>query len=231
MNRTLNVVRLQLVNKQTYIWVPLLVLFGALALTLAVYALIRSGGASGPMYGGGAQAPLWYFLVVGVQALTLSFPFSQAMSVTRREFYLGTLLTAVLTAAILASIFVVGGFIEIATGGYGMNGYFFHVEWLWEAGWWAAWLGYFVIAMLMFVAGFWAATIYKRWGSVILTIVLVGIGVVLVGLMWLIGRMNAWAQVFAWFGQQGGVGMTLWGLLLGVVLAGISFLTLRRAIP
>jgi hypothetical protein len=60
MNRTLNVVRLQLVNKQTYIWVPLLVLFGALALTLAVYALIRSGGASGPMYGGGAQAPLWY---------------------------------------------------------------------------------------------------------------------------------------------------------------------------
>ena len=231
MNRTLNVVRLQLVNKQTYIWVPLLVLFGALALTLAVYALIRSGGASGPMYGGGAQAPLWYFLVVGVQALTLSFPFSQAMSVTRREFYLGTLLTAVLTAAILASIFVVGGFIEIATGGYGMNGYFFYVQWLWEAGWGAAWLGYFVIAMLMFVAGFWAATIYKRWGSVILTIVLVGIGVIFVGLLWLIGRMNAWAQVFAWFGQQGAVGMTLWGVLLGAVLAGISFLTLRRAIP
>lgn len=231
MNRTLNVVRLQLVNKQTYIWVPLLVLFGALALTLAVYALIRSGGASGPMYGGGAQAPLWYFLVVGVQALTLSFPFSQAMSVTRREFYLGTLLTAVMTAAILASIFVVGGFIEVATGGYGMEGYFFYVDWLWAAGWWVAWLGYFTIAMLMFVAGFWAATIYKRWGSVVLTIVLVGVGVVLVGIMWLIGRMDAWAQVFAWFGQQGPVGLTAWGLLLGAVLAAISFLTLRRAIP
>jgi hypothetical protein len=231
MNRTLNVVRLQLVNKQTYIWVPLLVLFGALALTLAIYALIRSGGASGPMYGGGAQAPLWYFLVVGVQALTLSFPFSQAMSVTRREFYLGTLLTAVLTAAILASIFVVGGFIEIATDGYGMTGYFFYVDWLWDAGWWAAWLGYFTIAMLMFVAGFWSATIYKRWGSVILTVVLVGIGVILVGIMWLIGRTNAWGQVFAWFGQQGPLGLTAWGLLLGAVLAAISFLTLRRAIP
>ena len=231
MNRTLNVVRLQLVNKQTYIWVPLLVLFGALALTLAVYALIRSGGASGPMYGGGAHAPLWYFLVVGVQALTLSFPFSQAMSVTRREFYLGTLLTAVMTAAILASIFVVGGFIEVATGGYGIDGYFFYIEGLWAAGWWAAWIGYFTIAMLMFVSGFWAATIYKRWGSLILTVVLVGIGVILVGLMWLIGRLNAWAQVFAWFAQQGPVGLTLWGLLLGVVLAGISFLTLRRATP
>ena len=231
MNRTVNVVRLQLVNKQTYIWVPLLVLFGALALTLAVSGLIRSGGAAGPMYGGGAQAPLWYFLVVGVQALTLSFPFSQAMSVTRREFYLGTLLTAVMTAAILASIFLVGGFIEIATDGYGMNGYFFSVEWLWDAGWGAAWLGYFTIAMLMFVTGFWAATIYKRWGSLILTVVLVGIGVIFVGLLWLIIRMDWWSQVFGWIGQQGAVGMTLWGLLLGAVLAGISFLTLRRAIP
>jgi hypothetical protein len=230
-NRTLNVVRLQLVNKQTYIWVPLIVLFGALALSLAIYALIRSGGAVGPMYGGGAQAPLWYFLVVGVQALTLTFPFSQAMSVTRREFYLGTLLTALMSAAILASIFVVGGFIETATDGYGMQGYFFSVEWLWSAGWWAAWLGYFMIAMLMFVAGFWAATIYKRWGSVILTVVLVAVGVALVALMWVIGRMDAWAQVFAWFGQQGAVGMSLWGLLLAAVLAGISYLTLRRAIP
>lgn len=231
MNRTINVVRLQLVNKQTFVWVPLIVLFGALALSLAVYALIRSGGADGPMYGGGAQAPLWYFLVVGVQSLTLTFPFSQAMSVTRREFYLGTLLTALLSAAILASIFVVGGVIETATDGYGMQGYFFSVEWLWSAGWWAAWLGYFMIAMLMFVAGFWAATIYKRWGSVILTVVLVAVGVALVALMWLIGRMDAWAQVFAWFAQQGTVGLTLWGLLLAAVLAGISYLTLRRATP
>jgi hypothetical protein len=88
-----------------------------------------------------------------------------------------------------------------------------------------------MIAMLMFVAGFWAATIYKRWGSVILTVVLVAVGVALVALMWVIGRMDAWAQVFAWFGQQGAVGMSLWGLLLAAVLAGISYLTLRRAIP
>ena len=231
MNRTLNVVRLQLVNKQTYIWVPLIVLFGALALTLAVYALIRNGGATGPLYGSGAQAPLWYFLVVGVQALTLTFPFSQAMSVTRREFYLGTLLTAVMSAAILASIFVAGGFIESATEGYGMQGYFFFVEGLWSAGWGAAWLGYFTIAMLMFVSGFWAATIYKRWGSLVLTIVLVAIGLALVAAMWLIGRLDAWADVFAWLGRQGAVGMTLWGLLFGAVLAAISFLTLRRATP
>ena len=91
MSRTLNVVRMQFVNRQTYIWVPLLVLVGAFVLSLMIFAMIPDDGVK---VGGGSQAPLWYFLVVGVQSLTLTFPFSQAMSVTRREFYLGTLLTA-----------------------------------------------------------------------------------------------------------------------------------------
>ena len=56
------------------------------------------------------------------------------MSVTRREFYLGTLLTAALTSAILAGIAVVGGLVEQATDGWGMNGWFFGLPWIWEAG-------------------------------------------------------------------------------------------------
>ncbi len=228
MSRTLNVVRLQLVNRQTYIWIPLLILGGAWALTLLVFAMIPYGG---PKYGGGAQAPLWYFMAVGIQALTLSFPFSQALSVTRREFYLGTLLTAALTSGILASIFVVGGLVERATTGYGLNGYFFFLDWLWAAGWGAAWLAYFAIAMLLFIAGFWGATIYKRGGGLALTIVLVGLGAALVALMWLIGLADAWGAVGTWIDAQGGLGLTLWGILLTAVLAASSYLTLRRTIP
>jgi hypothetical protein len=228
MSRTLNVVRLQLVNRQTYIWIPLLILGGAWVLTLIIFTMIPGGGVK---FGGGAQAPLWYFMFVGIQALTMTFPFSQALSVTRREFYLGTLVTAALTSGILASIFVIGGLVEYATQGYGMNGYFFYIDWLWEAGWWAAWLSYFVVAMLLFVTGFWGATIYKRGGPMALTIVLVGLGAVLVGLMWLTGWMSAWGRVFGWIGAQGSLGLTLWGVLLIAVLAATSYLTLRRAIP
>ncbi|MCR2762698.1 hypothetical protein NQ152_04155 [Microbacterium sp. zg.B48] len=230
-NRTLSVVRMQLINKQTYIWIPLIVLAGAFALALAVYAILANAGVDGPKYGGGAQAPLWYFLAVGVQALTLTFPFSQAMSVTRREFYLGTLLTAALTSAILAGIAVVGGLIERATDGWGVNGWFFGLPWIWEAGPLGAVLVNFVAAMLFFVIGFWAATIYKRFGALWLTIVLVGIGMLLVAGMWLVGRLNAWVEVFSWFATVGVVGLSLWGAVLTAVLAGIAFLTLRRAIP
>lgn len=231
MNRTLNVIRMQLVNRQTYIWVPLIVLAGSFVITLAIYGVIAGAGVTEPMYGGGAQAPLWYFGVVGAQALTLTFPFSQAMSVTRREFYIGTVLTAVLTSALLTAIFVVGGFVESATGGWWMNGYFFHIPWIWDSGPAGAALFFFTLSMTFFVFGFWGATIFKRFGTTVLTTVLVGLGLLLVGAMWLVGRMNAWAELFGWFGSQGVVGLSLWALLLVAALAVISYLTLRRATP
>lgn len=231
MNRTVSVVRMQLINRQTYIWVPLLVLGGSFLITLAIYAILINAGVDEAMYGGGAQAPLWYFGVVGIQALTLTFPFSQAMSVTRREFYLGTLLTAAMAGGALALIFVVGGLLERATGGFGLNGYFFYLPWIWEAGALGAGIFYFTITMLFFVAGFWAATIYKRFGSVALTTVLVGIAALLVLALFLVGQAQAWAQMFTWFAEQGALGLAAWGMLLVVVLAGISYLTLRRAVP
>ena len=79
--------------------------------------------------------------------------------------------------------------------------------------------------------GFWAATIYKRFGPLWLTVVLVGIGVLLVAGMWLVGRLDAWADVFGWFATAGVVGLSLWGAVLTAVIAAIAFLTLRRAVP
>lgn len=228
MSRTLNVVRMQLVNRQTYIWIPLIVLAGAWLLSLAIFAMIPYDG---PKAGGGTFAPLWYFLAVGVMALTRTFPFSQAMSVTRREYFLGTLLTAAGTSALLSVVFVIGGLIEVATVGWGINGYFFYLEWLWVAGPWAALLVYFVIAMLFFVAGFWSATIFKRFGSLWLVVVLVGIAALLTAAIFLTTRLGAWEQVFTWIATQGALGLSLWGILVGVVLAAISFATLRRTTP
>lgn len=231
MNRTLNVVRMQLVNRQTYIWIPLLILGGSFAITLAVYALIQGAGADGVKVGGGAQAPLWYFLAIGVQALTLTFPFSQAMSVTRREFYLGSLLTAALTSAILAVIFVVGGVIETATDGWGMNGYFFSLPWLSDSGPVLMGLFYFVLAMLFFVVGFGAATVYKRFGALGVTITLLGVALLLLGALWMIGISDAWVPVFGWFAGIGAGGLTLLLAGLAVVVAGSAFPLLRRALP
>lgn len=228
MNRTLNVVRMQLVNRMTYLWIPLIILFGSFALSLVVFALIPSTGIK---ISGGASAPFWYFAVVGAQALTLTFPFSQALSITRREYYLGTLLTAALTSAGLTAIFVVGAAIESATGGWGRNGYFFTLQWIWAAGPAMAALFYFSSAMLFFVVGFTGATIYKRFGMLWLTVTIIAAVALLVGVFWIVGRLDAWVAFFSWFVDIGAGGITLLLAGLVVVLAAAAFPVLRRATP
>lgn len=230
MSRTLNVVRMQFINKETFVWVPLIVLAGSFAVSLAIYGIIRGAtGTTDPMFGGGSQAPLWSFLVVGVQAMTLTFPFSQAMSLTRREFYTGTLVAATICSAMLALVFVGGGLLEQATDGWGFNAHFFWLPWIWESGALGAGFFFFSMAMFFFVIGFWSATVFKRFGAAWLTVCLVVVALLAVAGAFVVTRMRAWTQVFRWLGDQGVVTLTAWGLGLTAVLAVASFLTLRRA--
>lgn len=226
--RTLKVVRLQFINTQTFIWVPLIVLGGSWLITMLVYLILSSSGIDSVKIGGGSQAPLWYFAVVGAYAMTLSFPFSQAMSLTRREFFIGSMIAAAVSALGMATVFVLIGLFEQATGGYGINGYFAYLDWVWEAGALGAGFTYFVLTMLFFTVGFWFATIYKRWGPPILTVAILASVLLLVGIAALITWQQAWPEVWTWLVDTGAAGLSLWGLLLGVALAAGSYATLRR---
>lgn len=228
MRRTLNVVRLQLINRQTFVWVPLIVLGAATLISVLIYAMIPGDE---PKYGGGGQAPLWYFFAIGMSAMTLTFPFSQAMSITRRDFFLGTVLTAVLGSAFMGVLFLLGGAVETLTNGYGVNGWVFYLPWLWEAGPVGAFIVYFTLALFFFVVGFTGATIYKSWGPLVLTIVSIALALVLVGLVFLVTRLELWGHVGRGIGDFGALGLALWGLVVVAVLAGVSFLAFRRAIP
>lgn len=228
MRRTLNVVRLQLINRATFIWVPLIVLAAATVMSVLIYALIP---VSTPKYGGGGQAPLWVFFAVGMSAMTLTFPFSQAISITRREFFLGTMLAAVMGSAFMGVLFLIGAGIESLTNGWGVNGFVFLLPWLWEAGPLGAFVVYFTLALFFFIIGFTGATIYKRWGAVTVASVGVAVGLLLVAGVFLITRFELWGQVGSTIDALGAVGLALWGLVGVVVLAGLSFLAFRRATP
>ena len=227
-NRLLNVVRLQFLNKQTFLWVPVLILGGSWVLSMLIFWIVGGAGQTGVKAGGGAQAPLWYFLAIGIQAMTMTFPFSQAMSLTRREFFLVSLAAAAVSATGMSAVFVLLGLLEQATAGYGFNAYFSYLEWVWVAGPLAAALTYFVLAVLFFVLGFWFATIFKRFGALGLASALLATGLVLVGFVALVTFQQAWPVVAQWFAVTGSLGLTLWGLLLAAVLAAGSYLTLRR---
>ncbi|HWV50481.1 MAG TPA: hypothetical protein VN035_13595 [Microbacterium sp.] len=226
--RTLNVIRLQLINKGTFIWYPLMILAGAVLVSVLIYAMIP---VDTPKYGGGGQAPLWYFFAIGMSAMTLTFPFSQAMSITRREFFLGTMLTAILASALMGVLFLIGGGIEMLTNGYGVNGYLFYLPWLWEAGPLGAIAVYFTLALFFFVIGFTGATVYKSWGQMVLLISIFAIVLVLVGLVFLVTRLEMWGSVWEGILALGAVGLALWGLVVVAMLSVVSFLAFRRTIP
>jgi hypothetical protein len=88
-----------------------------------------------------------------------------------------------------------------------------------------------VMAILIFMLGFWSATVYKRFGPLILTVIWVGVGVVLLLAVWAITRFEVWGDVVSTLVQLGATGLAAWGLLLTVVLGGLSYLTLRRTVP
>ena len=227
-SRILGVVRLQFTNMQTFVWVPLLILVGAWLITLIIHWIIASAGVDNDMYSGGSQAPLWYFAVVGAQAVNLTFYFSQAMSLTRREFCLGSLLAAAISAVGISAVFVALGLIEQGTDGYGINGYFAYLPWVWEHGPLGAGFVYFVLTMLCFILGFWFAIVYKRFGALILTISLIAIALALLaGAAW-VNVNRAWPEVWAALVDAQAVGLALWALGLGVVFALGSYLTVRR---
>ena len=228
MSRMLNVVKLQLINKQTYIWVPLIILASAVLVSIAIFAMIP---VEAPKFGGGGQAPLWYFFALGLSSLTLTFPFSQALSITRREFFLGTMIAAVGASVLLSAVFVVLGLIEIATDGWGVNGFMFYLPWMWAAGPLAAGVAYFTLAMLFILIGFAGATVFKRWGATVITDISVGIGVVLLGLVFLITRFELWGVVGEATMNAGALGLALWGLVLVIALGAAAYLVLRRATP
>ncbi|BCW84791.1 hypothetical protein NicSoilE8_24640 [Arthrobacter sp. NicSoilE8] len=228
MSRTMAVARMQLINRWTFIGWPLVILASSFLMSLAIFALIPVDEAK---YGGGSQAPLWYFMVLGIQSMTLVFPFSQGLSISRKAFYAGSLGLFAVIALGMSVLYLLGGAIEKATNGWGVSGYFFNIPWITDGPWYSTAAFFFVVMMLMFIVGFWFATIFKRWGTAGVLISTLGTAMVLVGFVALATVQQWWGSVGAWFAQQSPLSISRWTALLCVVLAAGSYSTLRRATP
>ena len=227
-SRIWGIVRVQFINRYTFVWIPAIILTAAVLVSIAIYAMI---GSDQPMYGGAVQAPLWYFVGAGAQAMSLTFPFAQALTATRREFFLGTALAAVLAAGALSLIVVALGYVEQVTNGYGINGYIAHLPWLWTQGGLVAGLLYLVFTLLLFFVGFWMATLYRRGGAFALTIAVVTLSLVLVAILFVITRWNLWSTVFELFQGIGPLGATGLVAILVAITALASWISLRRSTP
>ncbi|RAN72648.1 hypothetical protein B5P43_32485 [Bacillus sp. SRB_336] len=220
---------MQLINKWTFLGTPGVILASSFAVSLAIWALIPNS--VGVKYSGAGQAVMWYFFALGIQSMALSFPFSQGLSISRRNFFLGTVGLFAVVAAGVAGLYVALGAVEQATNGWGLQGRMFALQWVADQPWFVQQFFYFVLMMFLFLVGFWGATLYKRWRGTGVLVAGLSLAAVLVGAAALTTWQGWWGPLGAWIITLTPLDIGLWILVLAVLLGVGSYLTLRRATP
>lgn len=234
-----NVTRLHLVNRFTYLWLPWIILGSAFAITLSIWAIIRSmgvtdgvdGTSSTPQVSGALLSILTYLLVASVMAINFTFPFALGFSVTRRDFYAGTALTFVLISAVNTVPLTLLAAVEQATNGWGLNGLLFTAPWMGGGNAAEHFLGFFALQLLFCFVGAAIATIYMRWRINGMVIFWIAGGVLLVGAFALVVYTNSWAAIGSWFLATGTTGAAAWSLLVTAFAGLAGFAVLRTATP
>jgi hypothetical protein len=228
MDTAVKVARMHMASPWTYLGVPGLILGGVIVVSIGIFLIIP---VDGPMYAGSAQAPLWYFAVLGIQALTRAFPFSLAMSVSRRSFFLGTAGLFALVSLAWALLFLLLGFVETATSGWGLNGFMFSIPWITDHGWLQTVVFLWAATLFIFLVGLWMATIYKRWGVTVTLVVGLGFAVVVLASLAVVNFTDSWGQLGQWLVTLTPAEAAAW-LAAAVAALGVgSYLTLRKTTP
>jgi hypothetical protein len=231
MNRVMKTARLHLIHPLVMLGIPWLVVAISFAINLAVWHLTPAGEDDGG-FTGGVAALYITVLAVYVQAVTQILPFAMGVSVSRRTFYLGTALVAVVQAigyGIAISILVS---IEKATGGWGA-----------DMQYWAP--AVFEVSnpvvqvfasgapMLAFMfVGVGVGVVRQRWGQAGTFGLIIGTMVLFGGLAILTSLLDAWADVGQWFTDQSAATLTI-TLPLAVALAAAlaAYPGIRRVVP
>jgi hypothetical protein len=234
--RVFAVIKLHFVNRFQILYMPLIVLGGIFLVNLAIWWIIvaaSDGKVSGIHLGySGAVSYIYvYGIVIAVQAISRTFPFSLGFGVTRRDFYLGSALAFVALSLGFAVVLTIMSVIEIATNGWGVGGRMFAPLFFTNSFWLLRFVMYFCAFLFLLFIGTAGAAFYVRWRATGLTIFFGIIAVLIVAAFAAFTLLHQWPAVGSWFDQAGPVGVTLWLLPLAAVCGVAGYFVLRRATP
>jgi len=237
--RVWRVVRLNLVNKWTVIWIPAMIMLFIGLVNWLIWWIIwaaaapadRADAVDGTQWNGGAFYIFVYMLVVAVQVITGTFPFALGYSTTRRDFALGSGLTFLMLAAGYAVGFTLLSAIEEWTNGWGLGGHLFTSVYFDGESLGGRLFTVFATMLFFFAVGAFSAALFMRWrmngilaaGAVFILLV--------VGAIALITLTQSWPAVGDWFAANGPFGVSAWLLLPTGVAAIAGYAVLGRATP
>jgi hypothetical protein len=233
--RIWNVARLHFTNKWQTIGVPSLAMGVIFLANLVIWWLVRTaqqpGDQTNSYYNGASFYLFVYMLVVAIQAMSRTFPFALGFSVTRRDYYLGTLLAFVIYSIGYGAALTLLSYIEELTQGWGVGLTVFQTV-LFDSG--SLWLRLFIYVaafLIFFLIGMVCGTVYVRWRANGLITLGVTVTLLVIGSVALATVTKSWVRVGDWFVTAGAVGVTAWLLLFSILFGIVGYFILRRATP
>lgn len=234
LSRIVHAARLHLANPWTTLYLPAVIFTAVFGMTWVVWKLIdlNTGGAAPReafTQNTGATWVVFYMTVVAVQAMSLTFRYAMGISLTRREYYVGTALYWVGLSLVYSTGLTILAAIERATGGWGLNGAFFAPAALVDASLGTIWFIWEMLFVGFTFAGMCIATIWVRWQANGLLIFFGAVAVLLIATTWSAIEWGWGATLVSWAADQSLV--TLFSLAIPVAaIAGVvGFLFLRKA--
>ncbi|BDZ55098.1 hypothetical protein [Agromyces marinus] len=231
----LRITRLHTVNPSIFFLVPTFILGGAWAVTMVIALILRGAGVSdaqtGFEYSWAVLSPQWYLVVVGVQAVSYTFPFALGFGATRRDYWLGTSLMFVLASIMYATAIATLMLVERATGGWGIGAGMFDALWYVGLDWGAAFYTTFALQLLVLFVGAGVTTVYMRWRMRgMMTLLSIAVLIALAVVAWLTFS-ESWMALWEWLGSLGLVGGFSLLLAIAVGWGILGFFVIRRATP
>lgn len=230
------VVRIHIANPwQTLIlpWIITLLIFGG---NVAIWGMITysAGGtdqveATAFQSNGGITWIYVYMLVVAVQAMHFTFRFALGFSVTRRDYYAGTLVYFVALAAYYTVGLTALVLLERATDGWWLGGAFFAPLGLTTAPVLTVAYTSFAAMLLAFGVGAASAAVWVRWGATGLYWMFGILTVTGIATLWGATVLEAWPHVWEFLTTTSVVALVSWTLPVTALAALAGHLLLRRA--
>ena len=224
MSLWIKVARYQMVQRFNYVTLP----WAALGLLFAAqWAVITMLGMHDARLTGLVSIYAVFF-IVGVGNVARSLPFGLALGLSRRSYYLGTVLLALTLTAFDGLLLAGLQEIERATGGWGLEMFFFRVQYILDGPWYLTWLTSFVALTLSFVYGMWWGLVYLRWRRTGIRVFVVAQILALLAVGLTADRFAAWPNIGRFFTDLTATGLT--GVLAAAAAALLvgGYATIRR---
>ncbi|OAB39525.1 hypothetical protein [Paenibacillus glacialis] len=226
MNRTMSVLKMHARDKVTWFYIPLSILLFNFVINLIV-SFIPSN--STQIYTGGVIPIYIYIFVMGTITLSQTFPFALGLSITRKNYFLGTTTMITLVSAIMACLLCIASLIERLTNHWGGFLHFFNIPYLNDGTLVEQLCIYFIIMMFMYFVGLSISSVHRRYGGLGMLIL-----VVLVALLFGTGGFSfyqyQWVDtLIRWLNHVSAFDIALWMIPLTICCAILSYLLLRKS--